>query len=379
MPEHADLLDRYKPHLVYDSQESYFADSSAEWTDAPGNVLMRADRNTVVAAATAAGAVAQLSLEFLGNVKYGNAEPVKPGDLIGHPDKNYLERYRQLHPQERYRNRMYGHAVEGSERLWLQYWFFYYYNDAPLKWIGYGKHEGDWEMIQLRLGDDSTPDLAVYAQHKEAGVREWRDVQRLDDGDTPVIYVARGAHASYFAPGHHWNDRADGGRPAPPLTLEIVEADDPAWIAWPGVWGDTQADSDIEGQSSPDGPCRHNQWADPDSLIPKAAEVAERPAPKAPPAHPQTVTVARVDQKAQVDYVFPGESLGRVQRLLVTVNSPDDHFPPATYELPIDKPRGTVEVPLPLEDDQHYEVQVSAIDEDGVSTSAVRRDLEPAG
>jgi hypothetical protein len=77
-----------------------------------------------------------------------------------------------------------------------------------------------------------------------------------------------------------------------------------------------------------------------------------------------------------VTYSFPGESLGGAKHLLVTINSPDDHYPPATYRLAIDKPSGTVEAPLPLEDDQSYEVQVSAIDEDGASTSAIRRDLK---
>jgi hypothetical protein len=214
-------------------------------------VLLRADGKTVLAAATPTDQVSQLALEFLGRNKYGNGKSVKAGDMISHPKKDYLERYRELHPQAKYKNRMYGHAVPGEQHLWLQYWFFYYYNDAPLKWIGYGKHEGDWEMIQLRLGDDNRPELAVYAQHREAGVREWQDVQRLDDGDTPVVYVARGAHASYFSAGHHWNDRADGGRPAPALTLEIVEARKPPWIAWGGLWGDTKAESDLGGTIEP--------------------------------------------------------------------------------------------------------------------------------
>jgi hypothetical protein len=45
-----ELLERHKPFLKYDSQESYFADSAAEWTDNPGNQLARAD-GTVLATA----------------------------------------------------------------------------------------------------------------------------------------------------------------------------------------------------------------------------------------------------------------------------------------------------------------------------------------
>ncbi len=39
---HADLLKRFQPQLRYDSQEAFFADSAAEWTDNPGNELRRA-------------------------------------------------------------------------------------------------------------------------------------------------------------------------------------------------------------------------------------------------------------------------------------------------------------------------------------------------
>jgi hypothetical protein len=63
--------------------------------------------------------------------------------------------------------------------------------------------------------------------------------------------------------------------------------------------------------------------------------------------------------------------------LLVTVNSPDDQFPPATYSLEIEKPSGTVAAPLPLLPERRYDIIVSASDKDGVLTGAVRRGLAP--
>ncbi len=46
---------------------------------------------------------------------------------------------------------------------WLQYWVFYYYNsfhEGP-----FGKHEADWEMIQIQVDANATPRRAAYAQH----------------------------------------------------------------------------------------------------------------------------------------------------------------------------------------------------------------------
>src|SRR3954466_9798128 len=101
-----ELLHRHVPHLIYDSQETYFSDSAAEWTDAATNVLRRED-GTVLAAAEPRRGQAQLSLDFLGGRRYSNRTAVKGSDQISRPKKDYLSSYRELHAQERYRNRVY--------------------------------------------------------------------------------------------------------------------------------------------------------------------------------------------------------------------------------------------------------------------------------
>ena len=131
---------------------------------------------------------------------------------------------RIAHPE--LNNVIYGHAIEANGRLWLQYWLWYFYNDYQLS-FALGTHEGDWEMVQLRMDAEAGhPDVAVYAQHRYGEVRPWDEVETL--GDRPVVYVARGSHASYFEAGFHqteaWYDLADGKRrmkhrPA----LEILE------------------------------------------------------------------------------------------------------------------------------------------------------------
>ena len=160
MPEQ--LLRTHQPVLKYDSQESYFADSAATWTDNPGNRLERTDGNAVSAPT--------LGLPFLGPVKYDDGRRAADKDRISNPSKRYREQALALHGNAKYANRVYGHAAtDGDGDQWLQYWLFYFYNDYNL--IGHflhaGLHEGDWEMVQIRLRGGK-PDLAVYAQHKDA-------------------------------------------------------------------------------------------------------------------------------------------------------------------------------------------------------------------
>jgi hypothetical protein len=92
----------------------------------------------------------------------------------------------------------------------LQYWFQYYYDD----WAN--RHEGDWEEITilLKLSRDIlklprelkerellagvTVHDVGYASHQDGYRRLWGDVQKTAEG-RPIVYVARGSSASYFA------------------------------------------------------------------------------------------------------------------------------------------------------------------------------------
>src|SRR6266480_5694655 len=151
--ERASLLERHKPALRYDSQEVYFADSAAEWTDNPGNELIRAT-GEVVAIAGAAPPQTALSLDLLGS--YSDPEPA---DAIADPRRDYQAQY--------------------------------------------------------------------AAQHSQADARPWSKVER-DPGSKarPVVYSARGSHASYFEPGLHWAtvwfDHADGKGFSREMALETL-------------------------------------------------------------------------------------------------------------------------------------------------------------
>lgn len=284
-----ELLERHLPRLRYDSAERWFACSAAVWTDAPGQVLARADGTLLAAAPQAADTTppgtARLSLGWLGPERYADDRVAARGDHLL-PGDGALAAVAALQHDPAYADRVHGRAVRGSDgRLWLQYWCFFPYNDYTLlgPLIGAGRHQGDWEMLQLRMGaDGQQPELALYAQHSRVGRRPWAQVER--EGSHPVVYVARGCHASWFAPGRPWTgawwDRADGRGRAPEGQLVVLgaetadlEAAGQGWVRWPGRWGSTRRGGGLGARLgldsvSPHGPGHQRQWRDPAVLLP---------------------------------------------------------------------------------------------------------------
>lgn len=327
------LLERHRPRLVYDAQEPYFADSAAVWTDSPTNVLRRAD-GTIVAKPP------KLSLDFLGSYD------ARPGDVIGDTTRTYAKNAAKLHAQARYANRVYGHACrDRNGALWLQYWLFYYYNDFQLlgPLITGGKHEGDWELVQLELGQDERPTRAVMSQHKEAEIQPWAKVTK--HGARPLVYIARGSHANYFSSGTHWTghwfDQADGKGPRIDPTVEIVTTDAPKWLLWSGRWGDTTAGGPIDS-NSPTSPGVRPHWSDPLALIKKATPT--KPAPQTPP--PKT-TVRREQDRLIVAY----EADPAATALTVATRPKDSDEPAHVTTIALTAPKGELTIPATSADD----------------------------
>jgi hypothetical protein len=379
-PDPIDLLKRHQPVLKYDSQESYFADSAAEWTDNPGNRLERADRTPIADQGNG------LSLAFLGE-QVDDHEALST-DVISNPGKTYREEARRLHDDPKYANRMYGHvAHDGNGDLWLQYWFFYFYNDYNL--IGHiikaGLHEGDWEMVQLHIANGA-PDRAVYAQHDHAESRDWRQVDIVPGTARPLVYVARGSHASYFEPGPHWTgfwfDWADGARRSPVIALDVVDETDPAWhwVRWPGHWGDTKRGGTPLDSPSPPGPGAHRQWDEPLNLA-QPREIAAAAAREGLPPRPGIAAVwdgDRIVIKYELNPTADGElPVG----IAVTINSPGESAPPTTEAFPITDGRATGQVELSTDVDPTlpYDINASVVTGDRLASGSVRVDLPPKG
>src|SRR5829696_8586809 len=87
-----------------------------------------------------------------------------------------------------------------EDRIALQYWLFYPFNDYT------NKHEGDWEMVQVVFAADDaaqaleqTPIAVGYTQHEGLEVAEWDDPKlEIVDGTHPVVHPAAGSHANFY-------------------------------------------------------------------------------------------------------------------------------------------------------------------------------------
>jgi len=121
----------------------------------------------------------------------GNAQLVCDGkDCHLDLEDSYLSTYRKNWTADSCT--IYGREIHQGNRTYLQYWFFYLFNDWE------NDHEGDWEMITIELDENNEPERIGYSRHHSGEVREWSDPEiEIKDGTHPVIYVGLGSHASY--------------------------------------------------------------------------------------------------------------------------------------------------------------------------------------
>jgi hypothetical protein len=108
-----------------------------------------------------------------------------------------------------------GYAYHGRvarQEGWtvLQYWLFYPFNDWRSGFFGANDHEADWEKVHVYLAEaedgELRPEWVAYASHNYFGDnlrRRWDDPEVEKVGEHPVVYVAAGSHASYYAPGEY--------------------------------------------------------------------------------------------------------------------------------------------------------------------------------
>jgi hypothetical protein len=199
-------------------------------------------------------------------------QPAAQAEAFVDARDNDTDTYRQdanTQRQAGFDHRIYARATHDNQgNIWLQYWSFYYYN-AYSTIVG-GVHEGDWEMIQIRLNEALLPDRVTFAEHSYGQSCAWSHVEKLaTSASTPIVYVAADSHASYLRSGQTAIDvdglpdlatdqhHGDGNRVQP--ELEVIAETTPRWVSWPGTWG-ASIDGDFR---SPRTPSQQRPWTDP--------------------------------------------------------------------------------------------------------------------
>ncbi len=358
------LLALHRPVVQYDSLESYYTDSAGVITDRPGNVLQLADGTVIAAAGPPSGGVPQLHLSFLRPDTYPSGHPVAPGDRVVEIGSDYVAQARQMHAQPGYANKAHGRiAVDSTGATWLQYWFFMYYDDPGF--LDLGTHEGDIEMIQLKLDANGDPVAVTYAQHRSGVTANWNEVET--EGASPVVYSARGTHASLLRAGDFvvsdrslLPDHNDGKGQRVQLDLVQLSEGQTPWAFWPGTWGGTKPDSQVLGKvgveaNSPAALGHHPAWSGPAKFhascdaadLPPIGQIhtAELAAPPQPTLQAKHIASRGV---VRVKYDIPSPTSGPPARsLVIGVDSSNGQLPPATRAVPITKPTGVLEVAVP--------------------------------
>ena len=198
------------------------------------------------------------------------------------------------------RSVVYGRVARPTGAIVLQYWFFYYDNvysyAYPANDFIWQAHEGDWEVVNVVLSEDEDPLYVGYSQHCRGQRRDWILTPRV--GDHPVVHVAVGSHANYFASGAHPINLAcippqaiailralglpnpvdyagEGDVAGPPgdgrirTHIRRVGDDQPAWVTFPGRFGELQyfhgppPIGTVPLGASPEGPAYHAVWTNP--------------------------------------------------------------------------------------------------------------------
>lgn len=375
------LLRRHRPIIHYDSLETCRADAVATMCEMEVagrcNTLHRGDGG-LLAAVSPGGEEARLDLDFLRGPVYPNGEEARRDDYLDACGGSHAADAAAMRRREGLADVVYGRARHDPDgHLWLQYWFFYYWEDRGL--LGLEQREGDWEMVQLLLGEEGGPEAATFVQHAGALRLSWDQVELADSGEGPalVIYPARGSHASLPHPGTQTAslvpDHNDGLGARVRPRLQAIGDDRPGWALWPGRWGSTRRRESFEA-NSPRGPREQPQWWDPAELHREArswqgpgvlgAELRRPPRPR--------VGARRDGEVAVVSYRFdePGAGQGAPSRIVAAPFVAGDDKPRNAHCFAIEERRGAFA--LPLTPESVWEgVRLSVVSDRGVAGATI--------
>jgi hypothetical protein len=135
----------------------------------------------------------------------------------------------------------YGRVEPEGGGFFLQYWLFYADNPCVLP---PGRHDGDWELVQVRIERTDDGFVATQVTLAEHGKPVTKKVEAAVSKRGPKVFVAVDSHACYFKSGAQpmlpLSDtcqpvEADGVKPD--IVLFPLAEDDKDWAHWSGRWG----------------------------------------------------------------------------------------------------------------------------------------------
>jgi hypothetical protein len=190
--------------------------------------------------------IGQLAVYDSSQTFYGDYFIDLPGGTIGDVELTYDA------IKNSYTDTIYATVVKdpSSDRLSVQYWFYYYGDD----WLNV--HEGDWEAMNIFFSQTG-PYAVYYFQHNGGESLSWGDTER--EGTHVLDYVGLGSHASYphagrdqYLADQHYGlgdtlNFADGSldvrvmpRSNEASKLTNIDGRDMSWLMYCGHWGQYQ-------------------------------------------------------------------------------------------------------------------------------------------
>jgi hypothetical protein len=148
----------------------------------------------------------------------------------------------------------YFETWEDDDLIQIRYWFWYNYNDFPGAPLGFGKHLGDWEHVELRCFNDSN---TIWLLSNHLGARISTEHGSFENYCTEIpilennhihVWVALGSHANYSSPNSNpycyarvFCDRIAEGGSIWQTAQGLKPMIETNFKAFKGRWGDEKA------------------------------------------------------------------------------------------------------------------------------------------
>lgn len=116
----------------------------------------------------------------------------------------------------------------------IQYWWFCGFNDS----LATFNHQGDWEHVTVHVRGDRI--VGVYFAAHEGGTFVSAGAGLRFSGERPLVYMAKGSHASYYTSGSFFGglDSASDSGPEWDTSRLLRPLATQPWRDFAGAWGE---------------------------------------------------------------------------------------------------------------------------------------------